>query len=186
VDTSFIVRNIGWLSDTITVTIDPGNLGVDTAMTAVPTSFIIAARDSQKITVTFRPALLQVQYYGTQVIVDAKATAGQKQFQKNFVFQVVTGIDDQLQVPVAYSLEQNYPNPFNGSSDIAFQVADAGWVRLSVSDLLGREVATLVDEKKQPGRYHAEWNAGNCPSGVYFCRMTAGDFVQVRRMLLLR
>ncbi len=100
-------------------------------------------------------------------------------------------------VPGKYSLEQNYPNPFNPSTTIRFDVLgqdresgvsgrESGVVRLVVYDVLGREVAVLVDEKKAPGSYRVKFNAPGFGSGVYLYRLMSGDFVQTRRMLLLR
>ena len=122
-DTSFVVRNIGWLPDTLTVTVDPGNVEVDTAVSVSPKYFILMAGDSQKVTVTIRPSLLLYSYYGAQVIVEAKATMGQKKFQKNYAFQVVTSVADEKEIPTVYSLEQNYPNPFNPSTVLSYAVA---------------------------------------------------------------
>jgi hypothetical protein len=66
------------------------------------------------------------------------------------------------------------------------QSSDAGGVKLGIYDILGREVAVLVDEKKAPGRYEARWDAAGLPSGVYFCRLTVGAFVGTTKMLLMR
>ncbi len=97
--------------------------------------------------------------------------------------------------PSGMRLEQNYPNPFNPSTTIGYTVPGTGsrheaigngWVRLSVHDILGREVAVLVDEKREPGDYTVTWNAAGLASGVYLCRLTAGDAARVKRMLLLR
>ena len=81
-------------------------------------------------------------------------------------------------------LEQNYPNPFNPATSFEFQVPSLEFVSLRVLDVLGREVATLVDEYRQPGVYSVRWNASGLPSGVYFCRMNAGGFVDTKRMIL--
>ena len=89
-------------------------------------------------------------------------------------------------VPVAFGLEQNYPNPFNPSTVIRYRIAEAGQVRLSVHDLLGREMAVLVDQAIPAGRYGVRWDARGFASGVYFYRLTAGKSVEVRRMLLLQ
>ena len=89
-------------------------------------------------------------------------------------------------MPSDYSLGQNYPNPFNSSSDIRYQISDIRHVRLTVYDLLGREVAVLVDEKKAPGTYEVRFDASGLASGVYLYRLTAGSFVQTRKMLLLQ
>jgi len=72
-----------------------------------------------------------------------------------------------------YRLEQNYPNPFNPSTVISYQLAGQSHVTLRVYDLLGREVAVLVNEVKSAGNYTATFNASNFPSGVYFYRLTA-------------
>ena len=91
-----------------------------------------------------------------------------------------------------FGLQGNYPNPFNPNTVIKYTVGrtrDEGrgaGVKLVVYDLLGREVATLVDEKKQPGTYLATFDAIKYASGVYFYRLSAGNFVQTKRMLLLR
>ncbi len=101
--------------------------------------------------------------------------------------QVTVSVDEPGQsIPEKYSLSQNYPNPFNPSTEIRFRVAAYGLVNLMVFDVLGREVATLVDDKLSPGSYSAEWNARNAASGVYFYRLTAGDFVETRKMVLMK
>jgi hypothetical protein len=89
-------------------------------------------------------------------------------------------------VPGAFALHQNYPNPFNPSTDIRYQISDYGYVKLGVFDLLGREVATLVNENQVPGTYEVTWDAGGEASGIYFYRLRAGDFVETKRLLLLR
>jgi dipeptidyl aminopeptidase/acylaminoacyl peptidase len=89
-------------------------------------------------------------------------------------------------LPTQYKLEQNYPNPFNPSTIIKFQVPSSNLVSLKVYDILGREVATLVNEVKQPGSYEVTWNATAYASGVYFYRLKAGDFAQTKKLLLLR
>jgi photosystem II stability/assembly factor-like uncharacterized protein len=88
--------------------------------------------------------------------------------------------------PSSFSLEQNYPNPFNPSTDIRFTIQDAGFTTLKVCDILGHEVATLVNEFKQPGAYTVSWNPSNIPSGVYFYSLTSGKSSIVKKMLLLR
>ena len=89
-------------------------------------------------------------------------------------------------IPLVYSLSQNYPNPFNPTTDIRFQIADGRLVTLKIYDVLGREVTTLVDEVKQPGTYSVRWDASRFTSGVYFCRITAGRFIDTRKILYMR
>jgi uncharacterized delta-60 repeat protein len=85
-----------------------------------------------------------------------------------------------------YSLEQNYPNPFNPSTVIKFQIPSSTFVTLNVFDMFGREIAVLVNEEKVAGNYSLEFNGSNLASGVYFYRLQAGNFVQTKKLVLLR
>jgi hypothetical protein len=96
-----------------------------------------------------------------------------------------TGILDE-QEPTGIALEQNWPNPFNLTTSIRYQISDFGYLKLAVYDMLGREVAVLVNERKNPGVYSATWDAAGMASGVYFYRLTANDRIQVRKMVLLK
>ena len=88
--------------------------------------------------------------------------------------------------PKEYSLSQNYPNPFNPSTVVSYQLSAASDVKLVVCDLLGREVAVLVNEKKGPGRHQVTFEGAGLASGVYFYELRAGEFVQTRKMALVR
>lgn len=89
-------------------------------------------------------------------------------------------------VPEVPALAQNYPNPFNPSTQIAFTLPTRMIIRLSVFDLLGREIATLVDGGMDAGAHSVEWNVRDLPAGVYFYRLTAGESTIARKMLLLK
>jgi Subtilase family/Secretion system C-terminal sorting domain len=89
-------------------------------------------------------------------------------------------------VPKTYSLEQNYPNPFNPTATINYQLPNTGHITLKVYDVRGREVATLVDEVKQAGRYSVTFDGGKFASGVYLVRMESGSFRQVRKITLIK
>ena len=88
-------------------------------------------------------------------------------------------------VPVHYGLEQNYPNPFNPSTVIRFATPKSGDVTLRVYDLLGKEVAVLVSQQLPAGNFSVQWKA-DVPSGTYIYRIQAQDFVETRKMLLIR
>lgn len=88
--------------------------------------------------------------------------------------------------PGGYALTNSYPNPFNPSTSISFVVPQRSLVSVTIFDVLGREMERLVAEEKQPGSYTVSWNAADAPSGVYFCRLSAGKFTQTRKMMLLR
>jgi len=89
-------------------------------------------------------------------------------------------------IPEKFSLSQNYPNPFNPSTTISFDVPQRSHVKLVIHDVLGREVRTLVDEEKAPGRYTVNFDASNLASGVYLYRMVAGNFSEVRKMVVVK
>lgn len=95
-------------------------------------------------------------------------------------------VGDNNSTPREFSLEQNYPNPFNPSTAISYQLAGTSHVTLKVFDLLGREVATLVNGVKPAGRYEATWQTQNAASGLYFYRIEAGSFIDMKKMLLLK
>lgn len=101
------------------------------------------------------------------------------------VFEVKTGISEEA-IPVEYELSQNYPNPFNASTVIKFAIKEEGHTTLSIYDLMGREVMRLIDEVKKPGYYQVYFNASKLPSGVYFYRLESGDFVSIKKMLLVK
>jgi len=88
--------------------------------------------------------------------------------------------------PVQFSLSQNYPNPFNPTTVVAFQLPVSSQVRIAVYDMLGREVALLMDERKDPGEYTLQFDGSRLTSGVYYYRLRAGDYMQTRKMLLLK
>jgi hypothetical protein len=89
-------------------------------------------------------------------------------------------------IPNEFALIQNYPNPFNPSTTIQFQIPNTSFVNLKVYDILGNEVATLVNEEKPVGVYEAEFNAAELSSGLYFYTLQAGSFIETKKMILLR
>lgn len=99
---------------------------------------------------------------------------------------LVNIVSSNNQTPDKYTLSQNYPNPFNPSTKINFAIPKAGFVSLKVYDMLGREVKTLVAEQLNAGEFIAEFNGAGLSSGTYFYRLEVGDFVQVKKMVLLK
>jgi Peptidase family S41/Secretion system C-terminal sorting domain/Tricorn protease C1 domain len=100
----------------------------------------------------------------------------------------VTNVDSRMiaGIPGAIVLNQNYPNPFNPSTKIQFTIVNRQLTIVRVFDLLGREVSTLVNEVKEPGTYTVEFNASSLASGVYFYRLSAGQYVECRKMLVMK
>jgi len=103
-------------------------------------------------------------------------------------------VEVEVGAPVKFALQQNFPNPFNPATTINYQLPKSGYVALKVYNILGREVATLVNEQKTQGRYSFSFDASDLASGVYFYRIKAGDpsagsgqvFIQTKKMLLLK
>ncbi|MGA2624083.1 MAG: T9SS type A sorting domain-containing protein [Bacteroidota bacterium] len=108
--------------------------------------------------------------------------------------QMITDVPpSRRNIPLTYNLDQNYPNPFNPTTTVSFVIGHSSLVTLTVYDILGRQVATLVNEVKPPGEYTVRWNADGVPSGVYFYRLTArptdggqaGRFSDTKKLLLI-
>jgi hypothetical protein len=103
------------------------------------------------------------------------------------IFGKVTGVDEYPQnLPLEYHLSQNYPNPFNPTTMIRYTLAKSSKVKIAVYDLLGKEVATLVNAKFDAGEHAVEWNTENMASGIYIYKLITKDFVQARKMTLLK
>jgi len=156
--------------------------GVDTTVTGIADT---------TATVRF-PGLQSNSTYSWSVsVTDGMATAASHEV-FTFTTQTVTGVRDTPKRG-EYALHQNYPNPFNPTTDFGYRIADFGFVSLKVYDVLGREVATLVNEVKQPGAYSVRWNASGYPSGVYLYRLSAvgsngaaQNFQSVKKLVLVK
>ena len=128
---------------------------------------------------------------GSQVNVPSDTTKPETGFISNTASvswndALVTSVRLEETIPNNYSLRQNYPNPFNPSTNIEYTIPSESFVELKVYDVLGNEVATLVNEQQQAGIYRAEFTADNLSSGMYFARITANSFTRVVKMILLK
>jgi hypothetical protein len=94
--------------------------------------------------------------------------------------------EEPLEIPLVTQLLQNYPNLFKPVTRIKYQLSARAYVTLKVYDILGREVATLVNEVKQPGTYTVQFDGSSLASGVYFYKLDAGSFTSVKKLLMLR
>jgi hypothetical protein len=109
---------------------------------------------------------------------------------------MVVGVKQGDELPTSFLLEQNYPNPFNPLTIINYQLPVANWVTLKVYNILGQEVATLVDENKAAGKYDVQFDGSQLSSGVYFYRLTTGDhstsspneqsFISTKKLLMIK
>ena len=131
----------------------------------------------------------------TYSFVDKKLETGKyyyrlKQIDFDGTFEYSNTIEVEINSPTKFSLEQNYPNPFNPSTNIQYAIASRQFVTLKVYDVLGKEVATLVNEEKVAGNYEVEFNSElsikNPASGVYFYQLKAGDFIETKKTILMK
>ena len=104
----------------------------------------------------------------------------------SYTYVPVTAVNENLSFVNSYNLSNNYPNPFNPSTKLIYTIPERSNVSLKVFDLLGNEVAELVNNEIAAGTYHITFNATDLSSGVYFYQLRAGDFVQTKKMILLR
>lgn len=149
----------------------------------------VVAMDETTIDTTFLSTAILAAATNYSWIVSASNAYGSSDWSTEARFQ--TGQDITLAerdgtIPNAFDLNQNYPNPFNPSTTIRFAVAQSGPVSLRVYDLLGREVAVLVDGPLTPGYYAAQFDGHNLSSGIYFYRLVASGFVETRKMQLIK
>ena len=100
--------------------------------------------------------------------------------------EIVTSVDHGNISPSAFSLSQNYPNPFNPATTINYQIPELSFVQFKVFDVLGNEIAILVNEEKLAGEYEVEFNGKELTSGIYFYQLEAGNFIQTKKMILLK
>ncbi len=113
-------------------------------------------------------------------------TTGQNVLYHNTLYTSVSVHNDEPAAPKEFRLWQCYPNPFNPTTNISFSIPQNSLVSLNIFDLLGSEVAKLINEEMSTGSYSKQWNAEGLPSGVYFCRLQAGSFVASKKLVLLR
>jgi hypothetical protein len=151
---------------------------------AADTLFMFRIIDSSVIDTTWEmPKFSGNQKYFWKVrALNAK---GWGPFSDIFTFSIgATSVEDDAKVPDHFALEQNFPNPFNPSTQIRFSIAAACPVQLKIFDILGREIAELVNERLAAGTYAVRWNAHDFPSGVYIYRLIAGTYVSTKKLSL--
>jgi hypothetical protein len=122
---------------------------------------------------------------------DASLTAGKysyrlRQFDFDGRFETFNAVEVDINAPLHFNLAQNYPNPFNPSTKISFAVSQEGVVKLSIFNMIGEEIQTLVNESKAPGNYDITFDASSLTSGAYFYKIQSGSNTQIKKMLLLK
>jgi len=189
-DTTFSVTNLGGGADSVYVTLDYVNVTPESAISITPTAFALPGFASQELKFSVHPSLLASgTSYNAVVLIDSRFGTGTTHFEKTVAFTITGTLSVPAQpsdLPAVFALDQNYPNPFNPMTKIQFTIVNRQWTIVKVYDVLGSEVATLVNEVKEPGTYTVQFDGSNLASGVYLYRMTAGSFVQTRKLHLIR
>jgi hypothetical protein len=104
----------------------------------------------------------------------------------NVEYTIITNVADLNKNIPSFNLQQNYPNPFNPTTTINYSLPKAGNVKLTVYNTLGSKVATILNEYKPAGNYSVQFNGSNIASGIYFYKIEAGQFSQIKKMILLK
>ncbi len=99
---------------------------------------------------------------------------------------LVTGIEEEFALPQSFNLSQNYPNPFNPTTKIKYQIPELSLVTIKVYDVLGSEIATLVNEDKPIGSYEVEFDGAKLSSGIYYYQVQANNFIETKKMVLMK
>lgn len=123
---------------------------------------------------------------GTDICADVITINGTLTGSGTFCNAPVAVEIDTIIVPNKYELSQNYPNPFNPSTKIKYAIPASEFVTLKIYDVLGNEVAILVTEEKPAGNYEVNFNAKGLSSGIYFYRLQASSFVEIKKMIILK
>ncbi len=150
--------------------------GVDTLLNVTDTTLAVSALTG----------LQDGETYSWHVWIRDEFTSVSSQDTFQFIYNSTSVDVEETGTPAQYSLAQNYPNPFNPRTIISYQQTTRNWVTLAVYDVLGREVANLVNEIKGPGTYSIDWDGSGQPSGVYFYRLRAGNFTEQKKMVLMK
>jgi len=148
------------------------------------TTAVTTGGDGNAVISVIFPVAAPVGHFITATATD---TAGNtSEFSQCRIVEGTTSVGSLDEVPQVFALKQNYPNPFNPTTTISFDIPRRTRVNLAVYNLLGQQIAALVDEEREAGRYRIEWNAGSVASGVYLYRLSTNSSVLTRKMLLLR
>jgi len=158
----------------------------DKAFSVDPSSFTVAPGGSQEVSITFRPTD-EFPFSSYLALPNNDKNRGSIGIPLDGVgVPQAEGVAQKGALPIEYALSQNYPNPFNPSTSIQFSLVTNGKVKLAVYNTVGKEVAVLLDEDMNAGSHTVEWQPAQVSSGVYFYRLTAGEFTATKKMILMQ
>jgi hypothetical protein len=156
------------------------------------------AWETYQATSTFTQFVVPIEYFGSEIpdsayiqiavfdTTDGNGGIGSYAIIDDLSLGGSTGVSDDQVTINSFKLDQNYPNPFNPSTSIQFQIPKSSFVNLKVYDILGNEVAILVNEEKPAGNYEVSFIASQLSSGIYLYKIQAGSFVETKKMILMK
>jgi len=191
IDTSFTVYNEGVVTDHISLSIDYSNLD-SSALIVEPVTFDLDAGSSRQVSISIDPSSMnnstfyrpKITIHSDNNLILPAALTERIYFSNNMPSGIANEKSDQL--PDRYILYQNYPNPFNNITMIRYLLPKACKVKLSIYNLLGQEVATLINEYKTAGSHEIKWSAAGLPNGIYFYRLQGSNFSGIKKLVLLK
>lgn len=148
-----------------------------------------ATADTFKAYIPQQPINTKIYYYIQATSVSDRSTSKPitaPSGNYRFIVKEPTIAGNEITMPLKYELNQNYPNPFNPVTKIEFSLPKSEFVSLKVYDVLGREISSLINEVRFAGKYSVEFNASSLTSGIYFYRISAGDFTEVKKMVIMK
>ena len=172
------------ISGTLISAVDSAGNTVSSSVSVFNGSYLIPSLKDGNYTIKASKIGYQTSKYFNKVNMDLNS--------KPFIdgvdiyFTLTDAKKDKKLIPEFYKLSQNYPNPFNPSTTIQYEIPKESFVSIKVYNIIGREIATLVNEQKTAGYYQVQFDAANIPTGIYFCRINAGNYSAVNKMLLLK
>ena len=176
---NFTVMNSGTATLIITKIVD-----VDSFIGINPSSFILAPNESLIVDIWLNISLTDSINAVLEIYSNDPVT---QKYQLLVDARIITSVEDRIKhIPAKYELSQNFPNPFNPITTIHYTIPKKGKVTLTVYNLLGEKVAILVDSEQSPAYKQATWDASKFASGIYFYRLQARDFIQTKKMVLLK
>lgn len=179
---NFTITNNGGLP----LTVSGFESNVSWMVSVEPTAFVIPAGESQEVKVEVNPTgLSKNEYFGDLKIFSNDPDENPYNLPVKLINNKIVSVKEKL-IVTDYQLLQNYPNPFNPSTKIKYSIPENQNVVLKVFDILGKEISTLVNEKKQIGNYEVEFSADYLSSGIYFYRIQAGEFIDTKKFVLIK
>ncbi|MDI6803525.1 MAG: T9SS type A sorting domain-containing protein [Bacteroidota bacterium] len=151
------------------------------------TFFVITISASSQSVLTLHPGSSMGVSAGADLCVNIVTGGGILYGNGTICGGIITNVPiSSNEMPTVFGISQNYPNPFNPTTNFGFRIPNFGFVSLKVYDVFGKEVTTLVNEVKHPGEYSVKGDASGLASGLYFYRIQAGNFIETKKLLLLK